>query len=448
MSPRRTNTNSHDGLNSSCSTHGVTSVPLRPHHVDHPLDEQYLHVSANEHPDESGSDGLPGTEPSARTTHRHTSSNDNARQQKTNGRNQRMMNKNREEDVAGLISENHELRQQTMALSLELADALTKIDELEQQNRKLLKLHEQHTCRTNNASQEVSSETCLDYQEEMKPARPPADNVNAHQSSGEGMGHLRSSLVGTASVRNIFSSLKGEAEATAPVTTTATATTTANKRSSFISMARSSIYSGSGRSHQSRHDSHSSISINDESSESLSLHPDDVEGQHPPVEADERSSWLQRFSESLPVLNRGEILAESSALSCASNNSYALPACTKTPASMRQPESSVDEFVIPLKEGTGGDGGDAGEGMTRNNTDKDVQDFFRRMSVMENSDGESDAESLAGGENADWSEFAKTAKTTKTLSAEDTSKRENNFSSIASQLIADATFDLYKSTDA
>ena len=94
---------------------------------------------------------------------------------------------------------------------------------------------------------------------------------------------------------------------------------------------------------------------------------------------------------------------------------------------------SLVEFADGTAEGEDG-------GMKRNNTDKDVNDFFRRMSGAM-SDDESDAEDLAGGGgNASWGDLADSAKRL----TQDKSGTTTDFAAMADKLIADSTFDLYK----
>ena len=546
-------------------------VPLQPHHDAHPLDGPHLHVSANRYMypgGESGRQNLSGTDihvadASTRTTQRHGNGGQLKATQDTqcraNGQN---------EDVAALISENHELRQQTMELKLQLADALAKIDELMQQNRQLSKLHEQQmkTCTPNTAQEEMShpnnacSDTYHDYTEEMKPPKE--------------ISPLRPSLVGPASIRNMFSSLRGEAE----VTNASSAVS--SKRSSIASMGRSSCYNY--RSSQSRDGSQSSISTtglssgarNDDSSQSISLHPDDLgrigdqsnpsirhhvcgsallesmpeekavassqniaatrnsasklvtDGGKRPV-ATRSASWLQHLGGSLSVLNLGESAGlarmmdeeddgdddgKSTDISETKNRRRMPRRCSSSepnlaaaeqereklaqsisPSTLSQlhgsmldlmalapsklaevtmekeeeqhiieprpvsigsvqhttnrnhgkPLNAGDHFEVPLRAEKSNAGAAEGEdgGMKRNNTDKDVNDFFRRMSGAM-SDDESDAGDLAGGGgNAIWNDLAGHAKR---LSPGSNTSTKNDFAAMADKLIADSTFDLYK----
>lgn len=103
-----------------------------------------------------------------------------------------------------------------------------------------------------------------------------------------------------------------------------------------------------------------------------------------------------------------------------------------------------DHFEVPLREEkSNADGTADGEdgGTKRNKTDKDVNDFFRRMSGAM-LDDESDAEDLAGrGDNASWDDLAGRAKR---LNTPDKSGTMNDFAAIADKLIADTTFEMYK----
>ena len=286
MSPRRTN--SRDGLDRSSSGNRLSLKPLQPHHDDHPLEDRHLHVSTGngEHVSlaESESEGLPlvtGARTSRARQNQHAviDRHRRHRQEKTAPLT---------DDAAALISENQELRQQTMDLKLQLADAIAKIDELVQQNQQLMHMQNVRNRNGNVAQEEpVQDQTYREYNQDMKSAADAnptqkQKGTTPHsfdRSLGYGQGNSRPSsylsksggplqaLGGAASVRNMFSSLRGEAEVTNA--SSVVASTAANKRSSLVST-RSSFYSARSMS------SVSTSVRNDDSSQSISLHPDDL----------------------------------------------------------------------------------------------------------------------------------------------------------------------------